>query len=300
MATPPKITPLAIEEQQAINKEGQTILDRMPPTMAICLAIIAIQVGASVAIQLFPALGAEGTAAVRIVFSAIMLGLVARGQIYTFKQVFMKNKRVLIMLGLSVSVMNFFFYKSLELIPLGAAVAIDFIGPLGVAAITSRRASHFAWIIIAATGIILLSPLSGTDLDPLGIFYALLTASGWASFIILAGRISKQVPGNSGLTIAMIIASITMIPFFLPIVSTLTMNPLILLAGLGVALLSTSIPFSLEFHALKRMPALLISLEPAVAALVGVFLLDEYIGIQGIMAIACIIIAAIGMALSKH
>lgn len=285
-------------------QQTPTLLSKHSPIGALLLGIIAIQVGAGIAVHLFPILGVEGTAAVRIVFSAIILSLAARNQLSNFRQIFLDNWMLLTLFGLSITTMNFFFYKAIELIPLGAAVAIDFIGPLGVAAITSRRASHFACIIIAAIGIILLTPLGGADLNTLGVCFALVTATGWASFILLARLIGKRVSGNIGLTIAMIISAITMIPFFVPVVSTLILNPWALIIGLGVALLSTSIPFSLEFYALKHIPVrfygVLTSLEPAVGAMVGVVLLEEHIGTQGILAITCVIVAAIGMALSEQ
>ena len=128
-------------------------------------------------------------------------------------------------------------------------------------------------------------------------------AIGWASFILLAGRVGKRISGNDGLAIAMLIAAITMLPFFLPIVPQLFSDPLLLLIGIGVAFLSTSLPFTLEFHALKRLPprtyGILISLEPAFATLIGVILLGDAIGMQGMVAIGCIVVAAIGIALEK-
>lgn len=263
------------------------------------LAIVAIQIGAALATQLFPVLGASGTVAVRIILSALVLGLATRGRLRSFPSIFVRHWQLLVAFGLCVSAMNLFFYQSIARIPLGAAVAFEFIGPLGVAAFASRRPSHFAWVALAALGITLLSPLFGMDFDPLGIAFALLAGTGWAMFIILATRVAKQVEGNDGLAIGMMIAAITMLPFAAPVAAIVLLDPLVLLAAIGVALLSTTIPFTLEFEALKRVSArtygILVSLEPAVAAIVGTWLLGERIGIQGIMAIACVVIAAIGI-----
>ena len=282
---------------------GASALSAIPPPGLVLLAIVAMQVGAGLATHLFPVLGAEGTVAVRIIFSALLLGIAARGRIRMFGQVFLRNWILLLAFGLCVAVMNFFFYQAIARIPLGAAVALEFIGPLGVAALTSRRAGHFVWVTIAATGIILLSPVAGADLDTLGVLFALLAGMGWAFFILLAGRVGKRVPGNDGLAIAMTIAAITMTPFVTPVAVDLITNPLILLAGFGVALLSTTIPFTLEFQALKHLSAraygVLISLEPAVAALVGAILLDERIGTQGMIAVTCVVVAAIGITLTE-
>ncbi len=278
------------------------IVDAIPPPGLVLLSIFAIQVGAALATQLFPLLGASGTVAIRIIFSALLLGLAARARIQTFGHIFINNPWVLLVFGLCVAAMNFFFYQAIDRIPLGAAVAFEFVGPLGVAAFASRKMSHFAWIALAALGIVLLSPLSGVNLDTLGIIYALLAGAGWATFIVLASRVGHRVPGNDGLAIAMIIAAISMIPFAIPVASTLIFNPLVLLAGFGVALLSTTIPFTLEFQALKQLSArtygVLVSLEPGVAALIGTLLLGERIGLQGMVAIACVVIAAIGITIT--
>lgn len=148
--------------------------------------------------------------------------------------------------------MNFFFYQAIARIPLGAAVAFEFIGPLSVAVLASRRLIHFAWVTLAALGIVLLSPFTGAELDSLGIMFALLAGTAWAFFIILARRAGDRVSGNDGLAIGMIIAAISMIPFAVPVV-------------------------------------------PVVAALVGALLLGERLGVQGMIAVACVVVAAIGI-----
>ena len=285
------------------DSRSALVLDAVPPPGLVLLAILAIQLGAGLATYLFPILGVEGTVAVRIILSALLLGIAARGRVRTFWQIFRRNWFLLIAFGLCVATMNLFFYQAIERIPLGAAVAIEFAGPLGVAALNSRRAIHFVWVAVAAFGIVLLSPISGADLDTLGVVFALLAGLGWAFFILLASRVGKRVPGNDGLVIAMMVAAVTMIPFATPVALDLITNPLILLIGFGVAVLSTTIPFTLEFQALKRLSAqaygVLISLEPAVAALVGAILLSERIGTQGMIAIACVVIAAIGITLTE-
>ncbi len=284
------------------DRESTSLLDAIPPAGLVLFSIISIQVGAAIAKHLFPILGAQGTVAMRIIFSALLLVLAARGRVKTFSRIFATNWGILLMFGISMAAMNFIFYMAIARIPLGAAVAIEFIGPLGVAVFTSRRISHFAWVALAAIGIVLLSPLSGIDLDTLGILFALLAGLGWASFIILAARLGERVSGNDGLTIGMVIAAFIMTPFALPILPDLIFDPLILLASFGVALLSTTVPLILEYAALKRMPkrtyGVLVSMEPAVAAMVGVLLLGEYLGLQGIIAIACVVIAAIGITVS--
>ncbi len=279
-----------------------TLFNAIPPPGLVLLSIVSIQVGAALATHLFPILGAEGTVAVRIIFSALLLGLIARTRVRSFGQTFVRNWRLLLVFGLSMAAMNLFFYQSIDRIPLGAAVAIEFAGPFAVAALASRRMSHFAWVALAALGIVLLSPLSGVDLDALGVIFALLAGAMWAIFIILSSRVGKRIPGHDGLAIGMVIAAMAMIPFAAPVVTQLVSSPLVLLSGLGVAVLSTTIPFSLEFEVLKRLSTrtygVLVSLEPAVAVLVGALLLGERIGIQGMIAVACVVIAAIGITVS--
>lgn len=278
------------------------LFDRIPAPVLVLFAIVAIQLGAAIAINLFPLLGPQGTVALRIIFSAALLCLVAGNRVRSFTQLFASHWRILCAFGLCIATMNIFFYLSIARIPLGAAVAFEFIGPLGVAVVTSKRISHIGWVALAALGIVLLSPVGGTGLDIAGVIFALLAGAGWATFIILAGRVSTRISGNDGLAIGMTIAALVMIPFAVPLVDDLAANPLILIAAFGVALLSTTIPFTLEFEALKRLTTptygVLVSVEPAAATLVGALLLGERLGIQGMIAVGCIVIAAIGITVS--
>lgn len=201
-----------------------------------------------------------------------------------------------------MAAMNLFFYMAIDRIPLGAAVAFEFIGPLSVAAFTSKRLAHLFWAALAALGIILLSPLTGTNLDPVGIFFALAAGTGWAIFIILSRKVSDRISGNDGLLIGMSLAALVLFPLAVPAIPALFSSPWLLLAAFGVALLSTTLPFAFEFEALKTMPArnygILVSLEPACAAAVGAAILGERLGVQGTIAIACVVAAAVGISLS--
>jgi len=282
------------------ESDGQSrLMGAIPPTGLLLLAIVSIQLGAALATHLFPILGAEGTVAIRIIISALLLGLAARGRVRRFASLFVRDWGLLLAYGLCIAAMNFFFYKAISLIPLGAAVAIEFVGPLGVAALASHRPGHFACVGLAALGILLLTPLTGVDLDTLGILCALMAGAGWAGFIFLSRRVSLRVSGRDGLAIGMSIAALSMIPFAIPVVPDLISNPMLLLAGLGVALLSTTVPFTCEFEALKRLSnrayGVVVSAEPAVAAFLGALLLGERIGVQGMVAIGCVVVAAIGI-----
>ena len=283
----------------AIKTKSVLLLKTVPPSSLVICAVVAIQFGAAISVNLFPVLGVEGTVAVRIILAALIMLVFTSNGLKHLGHTFVTHWMVLIGFGLCIVGMNLFFYKALDRIPLGAAVAIEFIGPLGVAALNSKRFSHLIWVGLAAVGIFLLSPLSGVDLNTAGIIYALLAGCGWALFIILAGRIGDQADGNDGLVIGMLIAAIFMVPMAVPVMNKLVANPIVLLASVGVAVLSTAIPFTFEFEALKRMPAraygILVSMEPAVAALVGAVLLGDRIGLQGIIAVCCFVVAAIGI-----
>ncbi len=278
-------------------------LEATPAPALVVLAIAAIQLGAGLATYLFPVLGPDGTVAVRIIFSALLLGVAARGRAYSLVRLCWQHGWLLLPFALCIAIMNLFFYEAIARIPLGAAVAFEFTGPLSVAAVTSRRIGHFVWVALAATGIVLLSPLSGTDLDTIGVLFALSAGASWAGFIVLAQRVSQRIPGNDGLVIGMAIAAVAMIPIAAPVAIVLVTDPVILAGGIAVALLSTTVPFTLEFEALKRLSAraygILISLEPAVAVIVGAVLLDERIGAQGLIAVGCVVTAAIGITITE-
>lgn len=267
------------------------------------LAIFVIQLGAAIATHLFATLGPDGTVAIRVLISALLMALLTRVDLTTGLALLKNHWRLLLPYGVCMAVMNLFFYMAIARIPLGAAVAFEFIGPLSVAAFTSRQPRHFIWIALAAVGIVLLSPLSGTDLDMTGVVFALLAGVGWAAFILLSRQVSARITGNAGLTLGMLIAAATLLPFGLPALPALFSNPTVLLLAFGVAVLSTTIPFTLEFEALKKLPArnygVLVSLEPVVAALVGAVLLSERLGIKGTIAVVFVVIASIGITVGE-
>ena len=274
----------------------------MPPHLMILLAVVTIQLGAAVSIHLFPVIGVEGTVAVRITFSAIILGLFVRRSPQVLISAFFRHWQLLLIFGLCLAMMNFFFYKAIERIPLGVAVAVEFAGPLSVSAFTSKKRSHLAWVALAAAGILLLTPLSGAELDWLGVVFAACSGVGWGTFAVLSRRVSARLNNNDGLVIGMSLAALVMTPFVIPAIPVLIVQPKFLLVGFAVALLSTAIPFLLEFKALKRLSAatygVLVSVEPAVAALVGAVLLSERIGLRGLCAVICVVVAAIGVTAS--
>ena len=289
--------------ESGLHESGGTRFERVPPHALLFLAIVAIHLGAGVSVRLFPIIGADGTVAMRLLFSAFLLWLFSgiRPSVELLRTA-CRHWQLLLVFGVCMAAMNYCFYQAIERIPLGVAVAIEISGPLAVSAFTSRKVSHLGWVLLAASGIVLLTPLTGAELDPVGITYALMSGVGWGMFALLSRRVSTSLQGNSGLLIGMTIAAVLMLPVISTVPLDKLLDPTVLFIGLSIAVLSTAIPFTLEFEALKRLSSatygILVSTEPAVAAAVGAVLLGERIGIRGLCAVACVVIAAIGVSVS--
>jgi inner membrane transporter RhtA len=273
----------------------------VPPPALLLVSIVSIQLGAAVAVNLFPVLGPVATAFLRLAFSAVLLIAATR---HTIAWGARRHAGALLLYGTILGVMNLSFYGAIARIPLGIAVAIEFVGPLGLAAATSRRGRDFAWIGLAVLGIALLTPEIGSTLDPLGVALAGVTGLCWAGFTVMTQRIGRALPGNSGLAIGMAVAALVVLPVELAVGGLGGLDVGLLVAVLAVAILSTALPLSLEFEALKRMTArtygILVTLEPAVAALVGALLLGQAMGLQGLLAVACVSAAALGVTISDR
>jgi inner membrane transporter RhtA len=271
----------------------------VPPTVLVLAAVASVQFGAALAKTLFDELGAGGTVLMRTLTAAIVLGLVWRPRIAGRAA---REIRLAVLFGLVLAGMNLSFYASLDRIPLGIAVTFEFVGPLGVAVFGSRRPLDLAWVALAAAGILLLSDFGGADLDGLGIALALLAGAFWAAYILLSARTGKAFPGGSGLALAMVAGSALLAPVGVADAGSALLEPHVLVLGLAVAMLSSAIPYSLELEALRRLPAgvfgVLMSLEPAVAALAGYVVLGETLGVREVAAIGFVVMASAGAARS--
>jgi inner membrane transporter RhtA len=273
----------------------------VPPQALLLVSIVSIQLGAAVAVDLFPVLGPVATTFLRLAFASVLLIVASR---HTIAWSARSHAGSLLLYGTILGLMNLTFYGAISRIPLGIAVAIEFVGPLGLAVATSRRGRDFAWIGLAALGIALLTPQIGSALDPLGVALAGAAGLCWASFAVMSQRVGRALPGSSGLAIAMGVAALVVLPVEVVAGGLGSLDPGILARALAVAILSTALPWSLEFEALKRMSArsygILVTLEPAVAALVGVLLLGQAMGVQGVLAVACVTVAALGVTISDR
>ena len=269
---------------------------RALPLLAVLGSVTALGIGTSFAKQLFPQVGSLGTTALRVGFSALILVLLWRPWRWPLGR---GDARSLLRFGVALGFMNLLFYMSLRSIPFGVAVAIEFTGPLGVALFYSRKPVDFVWVALAAVGLGLLLPL-GTDaarLDPQGVMYALAAAVCWGAYIVFGKRVSHLHAGHS-VALGLTVAAITVVPFGVWHAGAALLDPHILLFGLAVAAVSSAVPISLEMVALKRLSpesfGIMTSLEPAVAALLGLWLLNEHLTVVQWLAIACIMLAAAG------
>ena len=271
----------------------------VPPPGLLLISIFSIQIGAAVAVQLFETLGPVVTTFLRIGIAAVLLLVVTRRLIDRASA--RRHAGLLLLFGCIIGLTNLCFYGAIARIPLGIAVAIEFIGPLGVAAFTSRRVIQFVWIGLAGAGLALLTPSIGTGLDPLGVVLALAAGAGWASFVLISPPVARGV-GGAGLALAMLVAAVFTLPFGLAAGGLERLDPALLAGALAVAVLSTALPLSLEFEALRRMTAraygVVVTLEPVAAALVGTVVLGQALPSNALLAIACVTVAAIGVTLT--
>ena len=235
----------------------------------------------------------------RVAFGAVILLAIARpGR----PRLVAGQWRAVILFGLIIAAMNLCFYQSIARIPLGVAVTIEFIGPLGVAIAGSRQPLDFAWAIMAAVGVALLS-LTGGSVAPLGILFALGAGAGWASYIVLGQRVGRLIAGPDGLALALTIGGLALAPFGIAGAGAKLLDWRNLATGVVVAILSSAIPFSLEYAALRRLSSrlfgILMSLEPAMGAAAGFVFLGQRLALRDLVAVALVMIASGGATLTS-
>lgn len=270
---------------------------RIPPVPALLIAGTSLQGGAALAKQLFPALGPAGASGVRLSFAAVLLLAFFRPRLWRLGW---KQWRAVIPYGVALGGMNYSFYEAIERIPLGLAVTLEFLGPLGVALYGSRRPTDFAWVLLAGAGIFLLAPWSGgaSALDPLGAGLALLAGVFWASYIVLGARTAHHLTEVESVTAGMLVATAVVLPFALSSGAATKLTPSLAALGVAVALLSSALPYTLEMVALHALPSrvfgILTSLEPVVATLVGWVVLGEALAGPQWLAVGLVCAASVG------
>ena len=276
---------------------------RALPLLAVLGSVTALGIGTSFAKQLlFPLVGAQGTTALRVGFSALLLLALWRPWRYALAPA---DWRAIGLYGVAVGLMNLLFYMSIQTIPFGVAVAIEFAGPLAVAMVSSRRVVDFVWMACAVLGLGLLLPWreGSGSLDPLGVFYALGAAVAWGLYIVFGKRLSHLHSGVS-VSLGLSVAACVVLPVGVAHAGAALFSPGVLLVAVGVAAVSSAIPISLEMVALRRLPpetfGVMLSTEPAVAALLGLLLLQEHLSPVQWLAIACTITASVGCAITAR
>jgi inner membrane transporter RhtA len=263
-------------------------------------AIVSTQTGSALATGLFDDLGAGGTTFLRVGFAALVLALFARPVLAGRSGA---DLRTVALFGLALAGMNLCFYEAIDRIPLGIAVTIEFLGPLGVAVAFSRRWLDFMWIALAAGGLALFADRGeGGSLDPVGVAFVLAAAAFWAAYIVMSARTGRAFAGGTGLTMAMIVGTAVLVPVGVADGGTALLDPAILAAGAGVAMLASAIPYTFELEALRRLPeavfGIFMSLEPGIAALAGFVVLGQGLGVRDVIAIALVAAASAGASIA--
>lgn len=272
------------------------------PIGLLLIAMASVQSGASLAKSMFPIVGAQGTTALRLIFASVIMLLLLRPW---RAKLTAKSLRTVIVYGMALGGMNFLFYMSLRSVPLGIAVALEFTGPLAVAIYASRRAVDFLWIALAIVGLLLLIPMGETSnsIDLLGVAYALGAGVCWALYILF-GQKAGNDNGVQTAALGVMIAALFVAPFGIIHAGAALLTPALIPVALGVAILSTALPYTLEMVALTRLPArtfsTLMSVEPAFGALSGLLFLQEHLSLAQWLAITCIILASAGATLTMH
>ena len=276
----------------------QKVTRKVPAQLLALLAIFSVQMGAAVGKGLFSEIGPLGTTFLRLGFAAVILLLLWRPQVRGLTRAQYLN---VLLFGIVLAGMNGVFYSALRFIPLGVAVTLEFVGPLGLALVQSRRAKDLVWALLAVVGILLLAPLGQGAVNLMGTGLAVLAGILWAGYILCSARVGQAFPGGQGLALAVAVATVAIAPAGISMGGTALLRPQVIVTGIAIAILSSVIPFSLELDALRRLPSrvfgILMSMEPAVATGIGFLVLREAIEPREILAIALIVSASVGVSL---
>jgi inner membrane transporter RhtA len=302
---------------------AEAVFGATPPAVLVLTGIVSVQVGAGLAARLFSQVPPAAVTGLRLWTAALLLAVLgARGLRREITGLIRRrawtDAAVVVAFGLTLAVMNYSIYQAFARIPLGIAVTVEFLGPLAVAVAASRRALDLAWVALAGGGVALLSQAGGgpaaggpgaaggglAGLNLAGLLFALAAAVSWAVYILLSAATGRRFPGSSGLTVAMAVAALAVTPAGLLAGGRSLLRPEVLGTGAAIGLLSSIIPYSLELETLRRVPAkvfgIWMSLEPAVAALVGLAMLGQTLSLAEWAAIGCVTVASAGAALSAR
>jgi inner membrane transporter RhtA len=314
---------LTAPPSSALRRARRAPLGKVPPPILLATGIVSVQIGAGLAARTFGTISAAGLTGLRLWAATLLLAaLGARSTIRAVRGVIAdrcwRDAFVVLAFGLTLGVMNFSIYQAFARIPLGIAVTIEFLGPLAVAIASSRRAIDLLWVVLAGTGVTLLGTTdvgvtrlasstathaSSSSTVLTGMLFALTAATAWAGYILLSASTGRRFSGSSGLVLAMGVASLVVAPAAVISGGRALLKPAVLGLGLAIGLLSSVIPYRFELETLRRVSArvfgIWMSLEPAVAALVGVLLLSQALSVPQWIAICCVVVASAGAALGE-
>ena len=272
--------------------------------MGVALVVgscLSLPFGAAVAAQLFPVLGPWGVTSLRVAIAALLLLVIVRPRPRRWTR---QQWLAAVLFGVSLAAMNGFFYAAIDRIPLGPAVAIEFLGPLVLAAVLTRRVADAVWVGVALVGMALLGidgMIGAEPLDPLGLLFILVAAGFWIMYIRMSARVGALIPGHGGLSIGLLVAAVLLLPVGVPASVTVAGAPDLLLLAAVTAVLSSVIPYTFELAALRRLPqrvfGVLLSLEPAFATLAGWMILGQDATVLRMLAVALVIAASVGTTL---
>jgi inner membrane transporter RhtA len=291
----------AVRSRPVENPEwqaGQMLRPQVVPAPVLVVgAVASVQSGAAVATKLFPAVGPAGAVFLRLIVSAVLVVVLARPRLRG------RDRRDILLgvaFGVVLAAMNALFYLSLDRIPLGVAVTFEFLGPLSLAIAGSRRALDAVWAGLAGLGVALLT--GGGRLNVTGVLFAIAAGACWAAYILLSQRVGRVYPGMTGLSLALAVGSVAIAPYGIAVGGTALLRPSVLGKGAAIAVLSSAIPYSLELAALRRLRAsvfgVLMSLEPAMAALSGAVFLSQHLTVREWVAVGAVMVASIGATVS--
>ena len=285
-----------------MNEQSRSLTSTLFPVGLLLIAMASIQSGASLAKSMFPVVGAQGTTTLRLIFASVIMILLLR----PWKaKLTARSLQTVAVYGVALGGMNLLFYMSLQTVPLGIAVALEFTGPLAVAIYASRKAIDFLWIGLAIVGLLLLIPTDAgsASIDLMGAGYALAAGVCWALYILF-GQKAGADNGVQTAALGVMIAALFVAPIGIVHAGTALLTPALIPVAIGVAILSTALPYTLEMVALTRLPArtfgTLMSIEPAFGALSGLLFLQEHLSIPQWLAITCIILASVGATLTMR
>ncbi|WDV52518.1 EamA family transporter [Streptomyces coeruleorubidus] len=294
-AITPQPATTATAATAAAPAAGPGRLGSLGPVALVFAGGISVQFGGALAVMLMPRAGALGVVALRLLVAAVVLLLVCRPRLRGHSRT---DWGTVVVFGITMAAMNGLFYQSVARIPLGPAVTLEVLGPLALSVLASRRAINAVWAALALAGVFLLGGGGFSSLDPIGAAFALGAGAMWAAYIIFSARTGRRFPQADGLALAMAVGAVLFLPLGIAESGTKLIDPVTLGLGAAVALLSSVLPYTLELLALRRLPAstfaILMSLEPAIAATAGFLLLDQALTTTEAAAIALVIAASMG------